>query len=74
MAEQSLPIEPDQASQPAAWERKVAQEIADATGLGAKYIADQLTDAEAWETAAELLQMGAVDEIRELIDPRFKAV
>ena len=68
MADQSKPIEPDTPTRAA-----IAQEIADATGLGAKYIADQLTDAEAWETAAELLQMGAVDEIRELIDPRFKA-
>jgi hypothetical protein len=69
MADQSPPIEPDTPTRAA-----IAQEIADATGLGAKYIADQLTDAEAWETAAKLLQMGAVDEIRELIDPRFKAV
>ena len=53
---------------------KVAQEMADVTGLGAKYIADQLNDADAWDAAVELLKMGASDEIRELINPRNKAV
>lgn len=57
------------------YDRKaVAQEIADATGYGAKYIADALESAEAWDTAVEMLLMGAIDEIRELINPRNKAV
>lgn len=54
--------------------KAVAQEIADATGYGAKYIADALESAEAWDTAVEMLLMGAIDEIRELINPRNKAV
>ena len=48
--------------------------MADVTGLGARYIADQLDDADAWDAAIELLKMGAFDEIRELINPRNKAV
>lgn len=53
---------------------RIAQEIANATGMGAKYIADQLEVAECWEAATDLLLMGAIDQIRELLNPRNKAV
>lgn len=53
---------------------KVAQEIANGTGMGAKFIADVLTDADAWTVATDLLLMGSFDEIRELLNPRNKAV
>lgn len=53
---------------------KVAQEIANATGMGAKYIADQLEAADAWTVATDLLLIGAIDEIRELLKPQNKAV
>lgn len=53
---------------------RVAQEIANVTGMGAKYIADQLEAADSWEAATDLLLMGGIDEIRELLNPRNKAV
>lgn len=54
--------------------QQIAQEIADATGMGAKWIADQLDTTDNWEAADELLKMGGVDEIRELLTPNNKAV
>lgn len=53
---------------------RIAQEIANATGMGAKYIADQLEAADSWEAATDMLLMGAIDEIREFLNPRNKAV
>ena len=53
---------------------RVAQEIANATGMGAKFIADQLKAADSWEAATDMLLMGEIDEIRELLNPRNKAV
>ena len=54
--------------------QQIAQGIADATGMGAKWIADQLDATDNWEAADELLKMGGVDEIRELLTPHNKAV
>lgn len=54
--------------------QQIAQEIADATGMGAKWIADQLDATDSWEAADELLKMGGVDEIRQLLQPSNKAV
>jgi len=54
--------------------QQIAQEIADATGMGAKWIADQLDATDNWEAADEFLKMGGVDEIRELLTPHNKAV
>lgn len=53
--------------------QQIAQEIADATGMGAKWIVDQLDATDNWEAADELLKMGGVDEIRELLQPSNKA-
>lgn len=52
---------------------ELAQQIANATGLGSGWIFERLNDADAWDVAAELLKMGAVDEIAALINPINKA-
>ena len=52
---------------------ELAQQIANATGLGALWITERLDVAEAWDVATELLMMGDVAEIAALLNPSNKA-
>ena len=52
----------------------LAQKIANATGLGTRYIADQLNQADAWEAAEKLAEVQKFEEICELWNPQNKAV
>jgi hypothetical protein len=62
------------ATAPSITNPELAQQIANVTGLGAGWIFERLNDADAWDVAAELLAMGAVDEIAAIINPSNKAI
>ena len=52
---------------------ELAQQIANATGLGVAWITERLDNAEAWDVATELLMMGDAAEIAALLNPSNKA-
>jgi hypothetical protein len=52
----------------------LAQTIANATGFGPRYIADQLNHADAWEAAEKLAESQKFESICELWNPQNKAV
>lgn len=54
--------------------KTLAQQIADATGLGAKWIADELDAADAWEAAQALVEADKAADVQELLKPENKAV
>lgn len=70
MPEDKKPAAKNQAQTRAA----LAQKIADGIGYGPKYVADQLNQADAWEAAEKLAELGQSDSIRELWNPQNKAV
>jgi hypothetical protein len=51
----------------------LAQQIANATGLGTLWITERLDAADAWDVATELLMMGDAAEIAALLNPCNKA-
>jgi hypothetical protein len=52
----------------------LAQTIANKTGLGAKYLADQIEQLDGWQTVRGMVEKNQFDEIRQWISPSNKAV
>jgi hypothetical protein len=52
----------------------LAQTIANKTGLGAKYLADQIEQLDGWQTVSGMVEKKQFDEIRQFISPSNKAV
>jgi hypothetical protein len=54
--------------------QQLAQKLANVTGFGVWYIAERLDVCEGWDTAREMVALGSIDQVAELLHPANKAI